>query len=374
MTIPSPEVSPEAKSAERITAVRKTGRAATVIFLAGLAACATFHYGPRPDGRPVPAHHGRRAFVNPQRTELRGFGAFLRWRLGLAPEEPRPIPAAESAVYEPEVVSPDLALLRRPDPAGIQVTWIGQSTFLVQVEGLNILTDPVFSERASPVGFAGPRRLAPAGVALADLPRVDVVLISHDHYDHLDKAAVRTLGNAPRYFIPLGLGRWLAAAGVHRFSELDWGQTSSVGSLTVHAVPAQHFSGRTLGGFNRTLWTGWVVETGRGRLYFAGDTGYGGHFREIAARFSPLRVAFLPIGAYRPRWFMGPMHLDPPEAVRAFRELGAEVGLAMHWGTFRQAEEPPAEPPLYLKKALRESGLDRDAIRVLKFGQTISLE
>ncbi len=120
-----------------------------VIFLAGLAACATFHYGPRPDGRPVPAHHGRRAFVNPQRTELRGFGAFLRWRLGLAPEEPRPIPAAESAVYEPEVLSPDLTLLRRPDPAGIQVTWIGQSTFLVQVEGLNILTDPVFSERAS---------------------------------------------------------------------------------------------------------------------------------------------------------------------------------------------------------------------------------
>lgn len=363
-----------ATPADRKRAVRRTWKAAAVILLAGFVACATFPYGPRPHGRPVPAHHARRGFINPDHVGKRGLGEVLRWRLGLLPDEPLPIPAAESAIYKPAVVAPDLALLRGPDPAKIQITWIGQSTFLIQVEGLNILTDPLFSKRASPVGFAGPRRLAPPGVPFADLPRIDIVLVSHDHFDHLDRAAVRALGNGPRYFVPLGLGRWLAAAGIHRFSELDWGQTSSVGPLTIHAVPAQHFSGRTLGGFNRRLWAGWVVETTRGRLYFAGDTGYGGHFREIAARFSPLRIAFLPIGSYRPRRIMETVHMDPPEAVRAFRELGAEVGVAMHWGTLGLTDEPPAEPPLYLKKALRESGLDPDAIRVLKFGQTISLE
>lgn len=165
----------------------------------------------------------------------------------------------------------------------------------------------------------GPRRRAPPGVPLADSPRIDVVLISRDHYDHLDRSVVRRLGNGPRYFVPLGLGRWLARAGVHRFSGLDWGQASSVGPLTVHAVPAKHGSGRR-------------------------------------------------------RWFMEHMHMDPPDAVPAFREMGAELGLAMHWGTFKLAEEPLSEPPRYLKKALLANGLDEDRFRVLGFGQTISVE
>jgi N-acyl-phosphatidylethanolamine-hydrolysing phospholipase D len=334
-----------------------------------VAACAAYRYAPR--GQSPPAHHGTKRFINLYVTEERGFGDVLRWKFGGGPKEEPPIPRGQIPVYRPDRIAPDLDRIAHPEPGTIQVTWIGQSTFLIQVDGWNILTDPVFSERISPLPLTGPRRKAPPGLPFEALPRIDAVLLSHNHYDHMDRPTLRRLGDGPRYFVPLGLAAILARWGIHRVSELDWGQTSFLGPMLVHAVPAQHFSNRGLGDFDKTLWAGFVLETTSGHIYFAGDTGYSPHFKAIARDFGPIRLAFLPIGAYWPRWFMRPLHLDPPEAVKAHADLGTEDSVAMHWGTFKQADEPMAEPPAYLRKALKDAGLNEDAIRVLAFGQTL---
>ncbi len=339
-----------------------------------LSACASYPYGPRRDHASVPPQHGKHRFVNPGAPDALGLFDVLRWKLGLGPREaPAVDPALVPARYVPSVVAPDLERIRRPDPAAVQVTWVGHSCFLVQVAGLNILTDPIWSRRASPVSFAGPRRKAPPGVAFRDLPRIDAVLVSHDHYDHLDKATVQRLGDRPRWFVPLGMARWLAGVGVFRVSELDWFETSFIGDVLVHAVPARHTSMRTPFDYNTQLWTGFVLETPAGRLFFAGDTGPGGHFREIARRFGPFRAAFMPIGGYRPRWILGRRHVDPREAAQAAAELDADVTFAMHWGTFPLADEPMAEPPIFLAIALRELRLPPDRFRVLAIGQTVTL-
>ena len=338
-----------------------------------LAACAA----PRPVSVPAGrlSHHTDKGFRNvPEPPRRHGFNDLLRWRLGLGPQEVPPIPPQQVPPYRPETVLPDLQSIRSPDSSKIQITWIGHSSFLIQVDGRAILTDPVFSERASPVSFIGPRRQAPPGLRFEDLPPIDAVLISHDHYDHLDAATIARLGPDIRYFVPLGLAEWFGKRRCRRISEMDWGDASALGPITIHMVPAQHFSGRAPFAFNRTLWAGYVIETRHGRIYFAGDTGYSPHFAEIGARFGPIAVALLPIGAYRPQWFMRPMHMDPAEAVQASRDLGAAVSVAMHWGTFRQSDEPMGEPPLYLKKALREAGIPDDRFRVLKFGETLSWE
>jgi N-acyl-phosphatidylethanolamine-hydrolysing phospholipase D len=325
-----------------------------------------------PDG---PSHHTKHGFKNLDDTlERRGFGGVLRWLLGLAPKEIPPIPPDEVPPYVPEIVSPDLDLIAHPDPGTIQLTWIGHASFLIQVGGLNLLTDPVFSDRVSPVPFIGPKRKAPPGIPFDDLPRIDAVLISHNHYDHLDKPTIKKLGNAPRYFIPLGLQDWFAALGINRVSQLDWGQTSFIGDILIHCVPAQHFSGRGPFSFDRGLWAGWVIETKQGTIYFAGDSGYASHFKDIGRRFGPIRLALLPMGAYRPRWFMRPMHMDPADAVLAHQDLGSALSVGLHWGTFKQTIEPLGEPPLYLRKAMREAGLRPDEFLVMKFGQTLVLD
>ena len=322
-----------------------------------------------------PAHHTKNGFKNLDETlERRGLGSVFRWLLGLAPKETPPIPPDEVPPYTPDIVPPDLDLIHHPDPAKIQITWIGHSSFLIQVEGLNILTDPVFNDRISPVSFAGPKRKAPPGVPFDDLPRIDAVLISHNHYDHLDKPTIKKLGNKPRYFVPLGLQGWFAALRISRVSQLDWGQTSFIGNVLFHAVPAQHFSGRGPFSFDRELWAGWVIETKRGNIYFAGDSGYTAHFKDIGRRFGPIRLSLLPMGAYRPRWFMRPMHMDPAEAVLAHRDLGSALSIGMHWGTFKQTDEPLGEPPLYLRKAMGEAGLRPEEFLVMKFGQTLILD
>jgi len=337
------------------------------------AACAAPRPLSAPGGRPL--HHSDRGFRNVYESPRRhGFSDLLRWRLGLGPRETPPIPPEEIPPYRPELVEPDRRAIRTPDPAKIQITWIGHSSFLIQADGLAILTDPVFSDRASPVSFIGPRRLAPPGLKFEDLPLLDAVLISHDHYDHLDASTIKRLGPRPRYFVPLGLAAWFGKLKDRRISEMDWGDASSIGPVVVHMVPARHFSGRAPFSFNRTLWAGYVIETRRGRVYFAGDTGYSPHFKEIAARFGPIAVALLPIGAYRPWWFMQPMHMDPADAVRASLDLGAAVSVPMHWGTFRQSDEPMGEPPLYLRKALREAGIAEDRFPILKIGQTLFRE
>lgn len=301
-----------------------------------------------------------------------GVFSFFRLSLGLGPKDVPPFAPGEVPPYKPDVVKPDLELIRHPDPNAIQVTWIGQSTFLVQFDGLNVLTDPLFSTYASPVPFAGPKRVVPPGLPFADLPPIDVVLVSHDHYDHLDKAAVRRLGNKPRYFVPLGLARWFRGLGIDRVTELDWWRSAALGATVFQAVPALHWSGRSPFSRNTTLWAGWAIETPRGRIYFAGDTGYCRLFEDIGRRLGPFRFAFLPIGTYRPAWYFKPMHMDPSEAVRAFEDVRAAQAVGMHWGTIKTSREPLGEPPLFLRKAMVEAGLSPDRFVVQKFGQTLA--
>src|SRR5881296_3977656 len=252
------------------------------------------------------------------------------------------------------------------------VTWVGHSTLLLQLDGVNILTDPHWSDRASPVGFAGPRRVTPPGLKFEDLPPIHIVLISHDHYDHLDEATVKRLARAhqPLFLVPLGLRAWFAEIGITEVEELDWWQGRAVSGLTLTAVPAQHFSGRTPWDRNRRLWSGWTLAGRAKRLYFAGDTAYYGGLKEIGARLGPFDVAAIPIGAYQPPVIMKPGHTTPEEALRVLADVQGLHLVPIHWGTFDLAEEPLEEPPARLLAEARRLDLDAKRVWVLKHGET----
>lgn len=315
-----------------------------------------------------PKHHTRRGFRNNYSHERRDLGDFLKflWGWRRQPFEKVAFPMA----------TPDAGFLaaNRTRPA---LTWIGHATFLVQVGGLNVLTDPHFTARASPLRWAGPERLAPPGLALRDLPAPDVVLISHNHYDHLDEGSVRWLArHHPRavFVVPLGLRRWLQRRHAANVIELDWWQKHDGHGFGVTAVPAQHFSGRAHNDRNATLWCGFVLEAAGKKVYFAGDTGYSKDFTDIGARLGPVDLALLPIGAYAPRWFMKAMHVNPEEAVRIHQDVGARQSVAMHWGTFRLTEEPLDEPPQALAEALKAARIPPDKFWVLQHGETRTLD
>lgn len=305
-------------------------------------------------------------FRNNHRNEAHGGKDFLRFmrRMGTARWT---TPSFERAPNDPAWLA--------HNRAQTSFTWIGHATFLVQIGGLNVLTDPVLSQRTSPVQWAGPGRVAPLGLRLEELPPIDVVLVSHNHYDHLDETSVVSLArrDAPAFVVPMGLGAWFARRRIAHVSELDWWRSTVVRGLRVHGVPAQHFSGRGPHDRNRTLWCGYVYEHAGQRHYFAGDTGYGPDFADIGKRFSPIDVAMIPIGAYDPRDFMGPVHVDPEEAVRIHRDVGSRLSLGMHWGTFRLTLEPLDEPPKRLAAAVAEAGLDAGSFRVLAHGQTLRI-
>ena len=268
-------------------------------------------------------------------------------------------------------VGSDLAAIRAGQGAAT-VTWVGHSTLLVQLDGVNLLTDPQWSQRASPVSFAGPRRVSPPGLKLEDLPRIHAVVISHDHYDHLDEATVKRLvaAHRPRFIVPLGLKAWFADLGITEVDELDWWGAVTLKGLTFTCVPAQHFSGRTPWDRNRRLWSGWVVAGRDKRLYFAGDTGYFDGFKGIGARLGPFDLAAIPIGAYVPQVIMKASHTTPEEALRAFADVRGERFVPIHWGTFDLAEEPLEEPPQRLIAEARRLQLDLSRIWVLKHGET----
>jgi len=322
-----------------------------------------------PPEKQTPAHHTTDGFRNIYQYPEHGFASFLRWKLGRVPEEQPAIPHAQIIPYVPESIAPDYRRIDHPDPAKIQITWIGHSTFLIQVEGINILTDPIFNSRSSPLGI-GFTRKSPPGMPFDRLPAIHAVLISHNHYDHLDLYTVKKLGNAPKYFIPLKLGQWFLDQKITNHVEMDWWDSAMFKGIRIVSIPSQHFSRRTALDGNKTLWAGWVLETKRGKILFAGDTGYSPHFKEIREKLGSMRVAFLPIGAYRPRWFMKTIHMDPPDAVSAHNDLQAQQSIAMHWGTFFITDEPLGEPPLYLKKTMKEASLPDDSFLIMKFGET----
>jgi N-acyl-phosphatidylethanolamine-hydrolysing phospholipase D len=268
---------------------------------------------------------------------------------------------------------PDVDALRRNHHAPT-VTWVGHSTLLVQLDGVNFLTDPAWSERVGPLsGTVGVRRFTPPGIAFEDLPPIDFVLISHDHYDHLDEPTVRRLARTfdPLFVVPLGIKAWLADRGITNAVELDWGESVTVKGLTVVCTPAQHGSGRTVIDQGRRLWSSWAV-LGSKRFYFGGDTGYYRHFAETGDRLGPFDLAALPIGSYTPREIAKPVHLSPEEALQAALDLRASHLLGVHWGTFALAREPYDEPPTRLRAEIERRHLGADAAWILNPGETRS--
>jgi L-ascorbate metabolism protein UlaG (beta-lactamase superfamily) len=247
--------------------------------------------------------------------------------------------------------SPIEAWRRRPD-TGLRATWLGHSTVLVEIDGFRVLTDPVWSDRASPVGFAGPRRFQPVPVSIDELPPIDAVILSHDHYDHLDQAAALALAaRGVPFFVPLGVGAHLEAWGVpaERILEMDWWESASLGALTITAAPSQHFSGRGLGDRNRTLWCSFAVRGPRHAFFYSGDTGLTPEYADIRARLGPFDLVMLEVGAFHPAW--GSIHLGPENALSALSLLGGGSFLPVHWGTFNlaiHAWDEPAETLLAL--------------------------
>ena len=252
------------------------------------------------------------------------------------------------------------------------VWWLGHATVLLRIGGLHLITDPHLGRRASPLAFAGPVRRVPAPARADELPPLDVVLVSHNHYDHLDAASVRAiLHHHPRatFYAPLGLGDWLRRRGAARVHELDWWQCRQHDGVELHCVPAQHWSARGIFDRNRTLWCGWVVRTPGFSFWFAGDTGYTPRLADIAERLGSPDLAALPIGAYEPRWFMRPQHVDPPEAVRLHEELRVARSLAVHWGTFELADDSLDRPAAALRGALALTGVSEDAFWLVRQGE-----
>jgi N-acyl-phosphatidylethanolamine-hydrolysing phospholipase D len=267
---------------------------------------------------------------------------------------------------------PDAGALRANRHAPT-VTWVGHSTLLVQLDGVNFLTDPTWSLRLGPwSGTVGVRRFTPPGIAFGDLPPIDFVLISHDHYDHLDEATVRRLARAfnPRFVVPLGIKTWLADRGITNVSELDWSESITVKGLTIVCAPAQHGSGRALVDNGPRLWASWVV-VGSKRFYFGGDTGYSPHLAMIGEAFGPFDLAALPIGSYTPRAIARPVHMSPEEALQASRDLRSARFIGIHWGTFELAREAYDEPPRRIAAEVARLELDPRSIWLPKPGETL---
>lgn len=305
-----------------------------------------YHDGPPSD------HFDGTVFFNPGRPQLNGLADLLKWQLGGGRARwPWHAPAG---VTTPAV---------RVDGARLVVTHVGHATQLIQTRGLNILIDPVWSAVASPVPFAGPRRVNAPGIPFDALPALDAVLISHNHYDHMDMPTVRRLvaARAPLFIVPLGNDRIIRrAVPAARVEAYDWGQSRALSpDVSLHLLQAHHWSARGMGDRCHALWAAFVIETPDGGIYVAGDTGYGAgdHFRAARARFPRLRAAILPIGAYEPRWFMAYSHMNPAEAVAALGDLGAGFAIACHWGTFQLTNEAIDDPPIALAAALAEAGL-----------------
>lgn len=283
-----------------------------------------------------PPHFDGRRFFNPGARQAGGLRDALRWKLTSRPE---PSPRFMDDVT-PSVPP------RSVEGGAIRVTLVNHATVLIQQHGLNILTDPVWSERVSPVSWAGPRRRRNPGVALDDLPPLDAVLISHNHYDHLDVPTLHRIASrgASAFVAPLGVAELLRSKGIGPVHELDWGGSAGLPGFTVHAIPAMHFSARGLFDRNKTLWCGYMIEAPGGLVCFAADTAFGAHFGWIRERFGPPRLAFLPIGAYEPRWFMSAVHMGPEDAIRAHEILGAGASIAIHHGTFQLGDDAVDTP------------------------------
>jgi L-ascorbate metabolism protein UlaG (beta-lactamase superfamily) len=324
---------------------------------------------PPPDPTPpspppaAPAHHRPGGgFRNPwPDAEVKGFRALLRWRLLERPREHiAPTPPRDTFPSKtPAFFAPRARIGQR------SITWVGHATALLQLGPLNVLTDPVWSERASPLRWIGPRRIMTPGIRFEALPEIDIVLLSHNHYDHLDAPTVRRIAERfpnASWLCPLRVGSLLRSLGVRHLVERDWWQSVDSPIFRAVATPAQHFSARGLGDRGDTLWCGWTLESDGARIYFAGDTALHPEFDRIGTRLGPFDAMLLPIGAYEPRWFMRSVHMDPDDAVAAYRAVIGSSRPApcvpIHWGVFRLTDEPMDEPLRRWSDAWRRAGFD----------------
>lgn len=335
---------------------------AALLVATALAGCSLFsaprYRGPAPSG----AKFDGERFHNEEPTEPPDLFDLLAWFF-----ERRPGPWPDWVEAPPGPPPP-----ARVGRGEVRVTFVNHATTLIQIDGINILTDPVWSHLVGPVSFAGSVRVRPPGLRFEDLPKIDAVVVSHNHYDHLDLPTLRRLGAAhnPRFFVGLGNAPILHAARIANVVELDWWQTVELrDGVRITAVPAQHTSNRGLADRNRTLWAGYVIEGQGGYVYFAGDTGFGPHFARIRERFGSPRLALLPIGAFLPEWLMHPLHMSPARAVEAHRVLGAHRSVPIHFGTFQLGDEGRDEPVAELRRACERHGVPEDRFWVLDFGE-----
>jgi N-acyl-phosphatidylethanolamine-hydrolysing phospholipase D len=321
--------------------------------------------GPKPG---APPHHRERGFANidpdfalPGFWTVQKFRLNRIWRLVTAP--------AVAATF-PRTANDGAAL--RANHGAPTITWVGHATLLIQLDGVNVLTDPIWSERASPFSFIGPRRLNAPGLRFEELPPIHAVVISHSHYDHLDVATVRRLGEThqPVFLVPLGLQSWFVELGISAVRELDWWDRQTVGGVTFTAVPVQHWSARTPWDTNRRLWSGWAIAGRERRAFFAGDTGYFSGFREIGERLGPFDLAAVSIGAYAPAVMMQRTHTTPEQALQIAADVRGRRLVAMHWGTFHLGDEPIDEPPRRLEAEAKRLKLDADRVWILQHGET----
>jgi len=317
--------------------------------------------GPRYRG-PVTDHFDGSKFLNPGKVKAEGGLAVLKWMFTR-----KPGPWAETKTEN--FGKHPLAHFK----GGIRITFINHSSFLIQVDGVNILTDPVWSKRVSPFTWSGPKRMRPPGLRFGDLPRIHVVLLTHNHYDHLDVQTMRMVwvSHHPQIIVPLGVKRFLDKNHIGAAFEMDWWQEIQLeNKLTINCVPAQHFSGRGLLDRDATLWCGYVITTTAGRIYFAGDTGYNENtFKEIARRFAPFKLSMIPIGAYKPKWFMSPIHVSPEEAVKIHLDVKSETSIGMHFGTFPLADDGGDDPKNDLNEALYNYKIAREEFLILQEGE-----
>ena len=330
----------------------------------------------------APLHHTDSGFQNPHLGPIdKSLFKFLRVRFFGDIEW-----ADHAALAKTIPIQPFKRFADTPRNDEIEVTWLGHSTFIIRVGKAVVITDPIFSDRASPVSFAGPKRYIPHVIDYEKihefLPNIDAVVISHNHYDHLDEKSINLLGNKPYYAVPLGLGKWFENEGIigEKVSELDWWQDIQLTSndakqrnIRLTALPSQHWSARGLFDRNKTLWASWLIEINGKRIWFAGDTGYNNQdFKQIGEAFD-IDMALIPIGAYEPRSFMKAQHVNPAEAVQIHQDIKAKYSIGMHWGTFGLTAEAPIRPVEDLSEALKAANLSSDVFTTMKVGQTLRI-
>ncbi len=307
-------------------------------------------------------HFDGKTFKNLGGIKAKGFKDVLTWSFNRDQGEWKKI---ESLAVYPEIQN-------RLNDGEWKVTFVNHSTFLLQIGEMNILTDPIWSERTSPVQFAGPQRFVPPGIKFEGLPPIDVVIISHNHYDHLDVSTVKRLEkeHSPQFYTPLGVSQFLIDLGIKISHDMDWWEETGISdSIGLVCVPAQHFSGRGTFDRDKTLWAGFVIKTNSGKIYFAGDTGYGEFFKTIGDRLGPFELSMIPIGAYKPSWFMSPIHISPQEAVKVHQDVRSKKSISMHFGTFPLADDGIDDPTNDLKKGLKMYGVSEEDFLVLGNGE-----